>query len=119
MPSFPRLSTGAITQYPVQATQQQAVQILPFVDGRDQRFLRRGRQLRRWEIQLDFLTQSELYAFEDFFKDRLGSYMPFDFVDPFTNLIVPGCVFGNALVLGEYLASRRHGLAAWIVETNG
>lgn len=118
MAQFPSLSSGAICQYPTRINYQHAVEVLRFVDGTDQRFLRQGRQFRQWEIRLDLLTEDELSALENFFDSRLGDYSTFDFPDPFSNTLVNSCCFGNAEILGVRRDEYRGETSLWVVETN-
>ena len=62
MATFPILSTGAITQYPLSKGTSFLVDVVRFLDGTDQRCLSRGKRLRRWAIQLSKLTEPELAA---------------------------------------------------------
>ncbi len=119
MSTFPLLNTGAISQYPTQIANQQAVQVLRYLDGSDQRFLNQGRQFRRWEIRLDLLTETEWHALEDFFGDQIGDYSSFDFVDPFSKSLVPNCVLGNPHIVGNFIDINRCATSLWVVETNG
>ena len=117
MATFPLLQSGAICQHPAQVTYQQAVQILRYIDGSDQRFLQQGRQLRQWEVRLDLLNEIELLALETSFRAQLGDYLPFDFLDPFTDTVVPQCVIGNSSMVTELLEGRRCTTSLWVVET--
>ena len=119
MPTFPRLTSGAISQYPTQIVNQQAVQVLRYIDGSDQRFLNQGRQFRRWQIRLNLLSEAEMYALENFFEDQIGDYSIFTFIDPFSNLVVPNCVLGNPSIVSEFLERGQCATSLWVVETNG
>ena len=57
MATFPVLSTGAVGQYPMARGVSYNVEVIRFMDGSDQRYLTRGKPLRRWLIKLDQLTE--------------------------------------------------------------
>ena len=119
MPSFPLLNTGAVCQYPTLIAHQQAVQILRFMDGSDQRFLNRGRQFRRWEVRLSLLSEPELGALEDFFKTQMGEHLKFTFLDPFSGSLVPNCVLGSPVLTSDFVELGSSSTSLWVVETNG
>lgn len=119
MATFPILSSGAVTQYPIRLLTRQSVQIIRFLDGSDQRFLSQARQYRRWGIQLDLLSESELQALESFFALQKGTYSAFTFPDPFTKSSIPNCRIGSSEMATEYLACNIGASSLWVIETNG
>ncbi len=119
MAVFPVLSTGAVCQYPARVIHQQAVQVLRYIDGSEQRFLQQGRQLRRWEIRLDLLSETEVSTLEKFFQTQLGDYSCFDFFDPFTNTLISQCVLGTPYLTSELLGIGTGSASCWVIETNG
>jgi hypothetical protein len=50
MATFPVLSSGAVMQYPASLALGRPAQVIRFIDGTDQRFIARGKELRRWQI---------------------------------------------------------------------
>ena len=118
MATFPLLSSGAVCQYPVKVVYQQGVEVLRYLDGSDQRFLRQGRQFRQWEIRLDLLSDDELASLEQFFEGRLGDYSSFDFMDPFTRRVVSNCYIGDPHLTGERGAGGKNSTSLWVVEAN-
>jgi hypothetical protein len=117
--TFPKLSSGAVMQYPATAVISQAAQVIRFLDGQDQRYLTRGRASRRWLIKLDLLTDSEAAALESFFQQHAGSYTAFEFPDPFTGTAIPNCRFGSDLFVRNLASLNSNNCSLWVVETNG
>jgi len=118
MASFPLLSSGAITQYPTESSVGQSVGVIRFLDGSDQRFLRTGRRLRTWRVQLDLLSDEEAAALELFFTAQKGVFSPFTFTDPATNAPVSHCRLATAEMITEYLSTNTTSTSFWIMETN-
>ncbi len=119
MNTFPLLSTGAVTQYPLGIATGQSSQVIRFLDGTDQRFRMQGRMLRRWQIRLDLLNEDEIQALEAFFNSQLGAYSVFVFPDPYSGAGVPNCVFGADAFLSNYEGVDASSTSFWVVETNG
>jgi phage-related protein len=117
--SFPLLSSGAVTQYPLESSVGQSVGVIRFLDGSDQRFLRTGRQLRRWRIQLDLLSDGEAAALELFFSAQKGIYTAFTFTDPASSTQVPNCRLATSEMITAYLGANTNSTSFWIMETNG
>lgn len=117
--TFPLLSSGAVMQYPAAQTAGQAVQIIRFIDGSDQRYIMQGRTFRQWQIQLSLLTDSELQKLEAFFEGQQGDYSAFVFPDPISGTNVPNCRFGNSALLTEYDGVNTGSTSFWVIETNG
>lgn len=119
MATFPLLRSGAVSQYPMGAGTGQGVQIIRFVDGLDQRFLLQGGQLRRWEINLTRLTDSEVSAIENFFRSQSGDYSVFSFPDPLSGTMVLNCRFGASEMTFDFDDVNSASSSFWIIETNG
>lgn len=119
MATFPLLNTGAVTQYPMTIGNGQAVQVVRFLDGSEQRFLNQGRQFRRWQINLTQLSEREMFAIEDFFEQQSGSYSLFSFPDPYTQRDVLNCRLGNADFEMELSNINSAATSFWVIETNG
>ena len=119
MASFPLLSSGAMTQYPLEAGTGQGTQIIRFLDGTDQRFCLHGRLLRRWLIRLELLNDDELHALEAFFRSQQGSYTTFSFPDPLSDTSVPNCRFAADEFVSGLEGTDDSATAFWVLETNG
>lgn len=119
MATFPTLSSGAITQYPLIYGVSQGTSVIRFIDGSDQRFLIQGKQLRSWQIRLELLNDSELEQLERFFDSQQGGYSTFIFPDPISGLDVANCRIGSAELTTVYGAQGAGSASMWVVETNG
>jgi hypothetical protein len=117
--TFPILSSGAITQYPIPLTTGQATQVIRFLDGSDQRYLAQGKMLRSWEIRLGLLNDTEIQRIEEFFTSQQGDYSRFIFPDPFTGSNVPNCRLGAAGLVSDYLGVDASSTSLWVLETHG
>ena len=91
MPSFPVLSTGAVTQYPSQKLTRLATDVVRFVDGAEQRSPALGVPVRRWVINLQDINEGELAALDALFRDRQGAFGEFSFTDPWDGTAYPHC----------------------------
>jgi hypothetical protein len=116
---FPRLSSGAVVQYGSTAGYNWPCQVIRFIDGADQRFLARGRMLRRWRVDLQLLNESEVAAIEQFFGGISGELSTFDFPDPISGTVVPNCRVGTGDLTTEYQDVDIAAASLWVVETNG
>ncbi len=119
MAAFPILSSGAISQYPTESYSSRSVGIIRFLDGSDQRFLRTGRRLRRWRVELSLLTDSEISALQAFFSAQKGMFSSFTFTDPASKAQVSNCRVGNSEMIAEYVSGNANSTSFWIMETNG
>src|SRR4051794_23660441 len=93
MASFPRLSTGAIAQYPSDVQVESFIGILQYVDGSEQRFRERANTSRQWTLRMDHITEEEMSSIEEFFVAQQGRFGQFSFTDPWTGIEYPDCSF--------------------------
>jgi hypothetical protein len=119
MQIFPLLNSGAVMQYPAPLTSGQGAQVIRYLDGSDQRYVTQGKALRRWEIRLNLLTETEIHQIEEFFASQSGNYGSFAFPDPFTGATVPNCRLGAPEITTEYMAPGVCATSLWVIETNG
>ena len=119
MASFPVLSTGSVTQYPLGVTTGQTTQVIRFLDGSDQRYRMQGSMLRQWQIHLNLLNEDELYALESFFIQQLGGYSTFTFPDPYSGTAVPNCRFGQDALQVQLEGVDISSTSFWVIETYG
>ena len=108
--TFPILSTGAVTQLPAATTFQFQTQVLRYCDGSEQRFPVLANSVRKWEINLVKVTESELSELEHFFRGHKGRFGTFEFVDPWTGSLHARCAFAHdelRLVFGPGHGSGR------------
>ncbi len=105
MPDFPLLSTGAVMQYPARRTASFVTRVVRFLDGSEQRFKVWPAPLLSWVIRLDLLTEEELNALREFFRERTGRAQDFRFVDPWDESVHEHCTFDSdqfeVTLLGE------------------
>jgi hypothetical protein len=101
MSTFPLLSTGAVTQYPFSCRTAFQTEVLKFMDGSEQRYSNWGVPIRRWAIQLDYLSEGELTAVRQFFRSQGGSLGTFSFTDPVTGNVHPSCTFDQVRATGD------------------
>jgi hypothetical protein len=113
MATFPTLKTGAAAQYPLGWTARYATQAVQFLDGSSQRYRISGGGLRRWQISLDLLDESELGAVIAF-VDGQGSDV-FAFVDPVTGATVDTCVLSGDPFKAS-MTDEMHGRASLVIE---
>ncbi|HYO80520.1 MAG TPA: DUF2460 domain-containing protein [Bryobacteraceae bacterium] len=93
MDAFPTLKTGAITQCPSSRSIEHRTVVLSYVDGTEQRFRSMARPSRRWVVHLAAVSESELYAIEEFYNSRQGRGGTFSFTDPWTGKVHQQCRF--------------------------
>jgi len=91
MATFPQLKTSAVAQYPATKALQFQNQTVRFLDGREQRYRDSAGPLHQWVIQLTELDESELAAFEEFFRDNQGRLGSFAFTDPWDGTEYANC----------------------------
>lgn len=114
---FPSLSTGAVTQYPAAYVSRQAVQVIRFIDGSDQRYPTQGQALRQWQIRLDLLNEVEIAQLEAFFVAQQGDYGTFTFPDPFSGAQVSNCMLASPGLVTQYVGTDTCSTSLMIVET--
>jgi hypothetical protein len=119
MPTFPLLSSGAVTQYPAVVASGQGVQVIRFLDGSDQRYLTQGKMLRRWQIRLDLLDETEIAQIETFFMAQQGDFSTFVFSDPISGSLVPNCRLAAPGLVSAYVGVDVSAVSLVVVETNG
>lgn len=93
MASFPRLHTGAVTQYPSSRRLQASTCVTRFVDGSEQRFRELRVPVQHWILRLDRINDEELNAYREFFATNDGQLGSFTFVDPWDGTEYPDCSF--------------------------
>lgn len=99
MAEFPALKTGAVAQYPSTRAQQWSTRVHEFVSGDEQRSPLFAGPLRRWLIQLNLLSEGELFTLEEFYVEQGGGSGSFSFTDPWDGIEYLDCSFeGNEMV---------------------
>ncbi len=91
MAEFPKLKTGAVTQYPAARRLTFMNQVVEFLDGDEQRYRDSEGPARQWSIQLEMLDESETAALEEFFRSQDGRFGSFAFTDPMDGATYADC----------------------------
>src|SRR4051794_14311487 len=99
--TFPRLKTGAVTQYPSSRGVSFETEILRYLDGSEQRWRSNAGGQRWWELKLSSVSEEELCAIEEFFVSQQGRFGRFTFVDPFDGTEYPNCSFDADSLHGQ------------------
>jgi hypothetical protein len=116
MSAFPRLKTGAITQYPASRSVSHSTDVFQFLDGSKQKYRQAGASTKSWAIQLDLLDDTELAEIAEFFQTQQGRFGAFSFVDPWDGLIHPNCSFATDELVMQLAAEGRGSLKLIIQE---
>ena len=117
MSDFPTLNTGAVMQYPAGRDTRFSTQVIRFVDGSEQRFRNFGASLRRWIIQLDQLTDSEMASMRNFFRSQRGAAGTFSFTDPWDSTEYANCSLEGDEMIEDFVAVGR-GRTTLVVKEN-
>src|SRR5277367_1228741 len=88
MLTFPQLSTGALTQYPLRKRLTQRTVLNVTEDGHAIALADTGADTVYWDLSFTALTDAEVSALVTFFQSCEGSLQPFIFVDPSANLMI-------------------------------
>ncbi len=116
MSAFPKLKTGAITQYPAGRTRAFANEVFRFLDGTEQRCRQRSGGTRRWAIGLDLLDDTELTELADFFQSQQGRFGGFSFEDPWDGTVYTNCSFEDDVLAHQLMGEARGSLRLVIRE---
>jgi hypothetical protein len=117
MAAFPHLKTNAVMQYPATRGFAFSNAVLRFIDGSQQCYRESKDALRRWQIRLDLLDESELAALQAFFAANQGRYASFSFTDPWDNTEYPDCSFDQD-AFDFILAGEMRARTALVVKQN-
>src|SRR5512138_1837051 len=93
MADFPKLKTGAVSQYPSERHVQYATRVLSFVGGREQRWREQGAPGRRWVLRFSNVDESEMAEVAEFFRVQAGRSGHFSFEDPWSGSVYADCSF--------------------------
>ena len=117
MSTFPTLKTGATLQYPAQRATEFSTDVVQFVDGSEQRFRGYQTPLKRWNVRLDLLDETELHTLREFFRTQSGAAEDFSFTDPWDGTVYPSCSLGGNDI-GEELDDPQQGKTTLTVSEN-
>jgi hypothetical protein len=114
MATFPALlKTGSVAQYPLRRVVTLDTQAVQFLDGSQQTYTLSGAGLRRWELSLDLLDESEVSAVIAF-AEQIGTGT-FSFTNPVTGETAAKCVISGE-ELRTSLVNELHGKATLVIE---
>jgi hypothetical protein len=119
MPTFPKLKTNAVAQYPAARAFRYQNQVLRFVEGVEQRYRDSAGPLHRWEIRLQALDESEMAALEQFFFDNQGRFGNFAFTDPWDGTQYANCSLATDELDLTAMAEMQGKTALTVIENRG
>ena len=119
MPTFPKLKTNAVAQYPATRSIRFQNQALRFVDGAEQRYRDSAGPLHRWEIRLAALDEGEMAALEQFFADNQGCFGDFAFIDPWDETQYDNCSLASDELDLTAMAEMRGRTSLTVIENRG
>jgi hypothetical protein len=93
--AFPRLKTGALGQYPISRELSRPMETMQFLDMGRQLYANGRGSLRRWQLRLARLDETEMAEVIEFFAAARGSLGRFEFEDPMTGEVVANCRFAE------------------------
>lgn len=106
MAEFPRLKTGAVTQYPSRLNVDFRTEVLQFLDGKEQRFRSYSTPVKRWLISLSALDEAEAQIILQFVIEHSGRAGVFSFTDPWDGTVYENCSIEQDEVLVSALSAR-------------
>lgn len=123
---YPQLTTGALTQFPVQRGHQLRTLVNTAADGTVVKLADPGAETVVWQLAYAALNDTELAALQQFFTAAEGTLNNFTFVDPTANLLAWSDDLSNAVWdAGPFLSSTgansdpAGGNNAWQVVNSG
>jgi hypothetical protein len=123
---YPQLSSGALTQFPVNKQQRQRTVVNAAEDGSTVKLADPNGAMTGWSLSYAGLTDSERAALETFFEAAEGTLNSFTFLDPTANLLAWSDQLTNGvwqagplLVLTGGVADPAGGRLAWKLVNTG
>jgi hypothetical protein len=108
---YPQLTTGALSQFPIQKRRRQRTVVNTAADGSAIKLADPNGALTEWQLQYAGLSDGELAALQQFFAAAEGTLNGFTFLDPAGNLFAWSDHLENAVwSLGSFL-TRTGGVA--------
>lgn len=89
--TFPKLKTGAASQYPSVRCVRYRTEVLRFLDGSEQRYRLMGKPLRYWRLNFAAVSEEEARRLVNFFELQQGGYGGFAFEDPWEGRTYEDC----------------------------
>lgn len=126
LPIYPQLSSGALSQFPVQKRRKLRTVSNLSEDGRTVLLSDPGGATTEWRLTYSGLTDRELEALSSFFSAAEGTLNSFTFVDPTDNLLAstddmdsPVWEVGPALTKSKGESDPTGELSAWQIANHG
>lgn len=94
-------------QYPAERKTRFSTFVTRFLDGSEQRCPERKQPLYVWVIQLNLLSDDEMFRLQEFFMDQEGSAGMFRFVDPWDGTDYDDCICAEPSFRWEWLEEDR------------
>jgi len=107
VPAFPKLNSAALAQFPLTRTARFDTDVLHFTDGSEQRFRRAARASLGWSLDLSLLSEDEVARLLQFVEACAGARYAFDFQDPSSGTVHPGCRIADDLTAFQIDADLR------------
>jgi len=123
---YPQLTTGALSQFPIEKRWRQRTVVNTAADGSVIKLADPNGELTEWQLQYAGLSDGELAALQQFFAEAEGTLNGFTFLDPASNLFAWSNHLENvAWSLGSFLAKTggaadpAGGTNAWQLTNSG
>ncbi|HWB86039.1 MAG TPA: hypothetical protein VG675_17990 [Bryobacteraceae bacterium] len=120
MLTYPQLSSGAITHFPVRKRRVTRTITNTTLDGRAIKLADPGAETTQWQLQYSALSDEELSMLQQFFSAAEGTLNTFLFLDPTDNLLAWSGQLDQAvwecapfLSLSSDISDLAGGTAAW------
>lgn len=108
---FPQLNSGAITQYPVEATKRFRTVINETDDGHQIRWSDASGQAIEWQCKYSDLHESEWNGLRDLHEVVEGRLQTFTFFDPMDNLLLRSEEFSHPVWIKDPFLAISSGIA--------
>ena len=126
MGTYPQLTTGVISQFPIVKQRKQRTVVNALADGSAIKLADPAGATVGWELRYANLSDAEINALQQFFQAMEGSLNRFTFLDPAANLLAWSGDLSNAiwqaapfLTLSGGLADPLGGNDAWQLMNSG
>jgi hypothetical protein len=123
---YPQLSSGALTQFPVQKRHTLRTIVNTLSDGSAIKLADPSGEVTEWQLQYAGLSDEEATALKQFYESTEGSLRVFTFLDPTANLLMwsdrldhAGWIKGPLLSISSGLADPTSGTSAWHISNAG
>lgn len=123
---YPQLSTGALTQFPVQKRRRLRTVTNRLAEERSILLADPGAEVTEWQLQYEGLSDSEALSLQQFFEATEGRLLGFTFLDPTANLFAWSDQLDHAgwshepfLSLTSGVTDPTGGMRGWRLENGG